>query len=98
MKDNDDVVRDRNLKGLPPHRVPGSLKLLNSHKYDHLDESLIGIFQNRILCQIHSGVNGNDIREFGNGNRNGMKKNIPEIREWEGNEKIYSQNSGKGRE
>ena len=27
-----------------------------------------------------------------------MKKNIPKIREWEGNEKIYSQNSGTGRE
>ena len=27
-----------------------------------------------------------------------MKKNIPKIQEWEGNEKIYSQNSGTGRE
>ena len=26
------------------------------------------------------------------------KKNIPEIRVWEGNEKIYSRNSGTGRE
>ena len=34
-------------------------------------------------------------QKFGNGK--GMK-NIPNIQEWEGNEKIYSQNSGTGRE
>ena len=34
--------------------------------------------------------------KFGSGK--GMKKNIPKIQEWEGNEKIYSQNSGRGRE
>ena len=47
-----------------------------------------------------TGVSGNDCWEFGNKNRNskGMEKIIPKLREWEGNEKIYSQNSGKGRE
>ena len=52
IQDNDDVVRDRNLKGLPPHRVPGSLKLLNSHKYVHLGESVIGIFQNSVTYSM----------------------------------------------
>jgi len=42
------------------------------------------------------GMEKNPFPKFGN--EKGMKKSIPIIREWEGNEKIYSQNSGKGRE
>ena len=34
--------------------------------------------------------------KFGNGK--GIKKSIPKFREWEGNEKIHSHNSGSGRE
>ena len=55
-----------------------------------------------IMGEYETGVSGNDIWEFGNGNGNGknpfpnfgngkgVKKSIPKIREWESNEKISS--------
>ena len=42
------------------------------------------------------GMEKNPFPKFGKGK--GMKKKHYKIREWEGNEKIYSQSSGTGRE